>query len=617
MYRSSLCLVLLLIAPALQAESGARVAIKQLAADRPTTLLDTAVRLDAWRLGGWFLHDPAGGTLQGYGQLSRGPWRVGGGALDRDAGVHLGFAPRSRWRWGPVSLRVGGDVAFGAGLLDEHDGDLAGRALPVDVLSFGLGARLELTVRPHRRVWVRGFAGGDGLAAAVSRSEAEVGLTKLLDLPLDGALSSALSEARFGGGARLSVVPWAGSGARLVLHAEERWDWIQLDPVAVWSSQDDDAPLPLGAAPWRSRREVGLSLEATQPLALRVQVSGRHTQNATALETFADRDGWSVAGQFDLRYRHVDLAVGGRYHLDDHPAEAWWGRRWPRHQLRASVGLQGALSDGVEGRLELGGQWTLSDAWAAPARGHVAYAQVTLWFGARPRRRVATPDPTRAWAAWPGDVSPTPTYVAGLEGEGGTQVADAGAPSPSATPDPADAPLPTLEGLERFVREFDRAELVELVDEYNAIRRGGIQPTEVRDALQQRPQLTQRIEEHFPGLLEFAAGFLPGAADDLGDGGQGGNGQLFLLGYGRQGVTLAPLRKRATAYANLTRSEGRVAADHAFTDRVDDRLSAPALAARWRLEKLTLWSPTGGEHELVLQARSSWSTRMRQLLRGF
>ncbi|MCA8924301.1 MAG: hypothetical protein KDD82_21000, partial [Planctomycetes bacterium] len=364
----TICFALLLAALAARADTGARLGVQQFAADRPATLLDAEVHLDDWQLSGWFLSDVTSDTLQGYGQLTRGPWRVGGGALDGDAGVHLGFAPRPSWRWGPVSLELGADVSLGAGLLDDHRGGLAGQDLPVDVLAFGLGAQLALTLRPHRRLWVSGFAAGDALAAAVTRG-VDTGLTALLDLPLDGALSSALSEARGGGGARLSVVPWSGAGARLVVHAEERWDWIQLDPVAVWASQDDDAPLPLNAAPWRSQRELGVSFEATRPLGLQLRLSARHTQHATALERFADRDGWSLAGGLAVQRGNFDVAVDGRWHLQAHPAEVWWGRRWPRHQLRAAVGLRGAWSEGLEGRLEVGGQWTLSDRWGAPTEG--------------------------------------------------------------------------------------------------------------------------------------------------------------------------------------------------------------------------------------------------------
>ena len=113
----------------------------------------------------------------------------------------------------------------------------------------------------------------------------------------------------------------------------------------------------------------------------------------------------------------------------------------------------------------------------------------------------------------------------------------------------------------------------------------------------------------------MAAGLLPGAGLDQAAGRQGSS--LFLLGYGRQGVTLQPLRQRAVAHADLARRDLRATSDVAITDRVEDPLDAPALAARWQLEKLTLWSPRGDGHELVLQARSAWSLRMRQLLRGF
>ena len=117
----SILLALLALLPGLAAAEPAdprgQVTFAGVVDDEGRSALDLSaeIDLDDLRLSGFAARGglETSPTTLGYGELTWGDLRVGGGRIDDDWGVHLGYAPRFRWRpHRRFELRTRVDVAL-------------------------------------------------------------------------------------------------------------------------------------------------------------------------------------------------------------------------------------------------------------------------------------------------------------------------------------------------------------------------------------------------------------------------------------------------------------------------------------------------------------------------
>lgn len=551
--------------------------------------------------------DGEGGRAeQAWARLDLGDVRLAGGVTGRDGGVHLGWAPQGRFQLASrVALEAGLDASLGAGFLGGDRRARTGRHRdlwphPVDLWAGGLAAQLELQVRPVDALLLA--AGARGAVTAVAAPpvegqppEALRSLARELDLGLLGALS----QAELGVWGRVEWEAWRGvvGGAPLALRLGylESWEQLRLDPLhSLLQALDDD--LGLGPVPWRVTRALELGLDwGGEARGLSLSLDVRRVEGSTTLETFSDRNGWSIGASLAGRWDRLLLVGSLRWALSPADVEPLVGEL-ARVQASARLGVLLVDEPGLALRVEAGVEVGLGDELGLVREELAWVGGLALDFGAPSRPPI---DPRR-------DPFARATRAA------------ASLPLPTSTREQAPLDLSQLRSMN--VEQLEA--LLERVEPADLARALGVElptPDAVETWVARHPGLVARIEQTYPGagalldkvLVRLRSPRPPAsprgpAALVLGHGLHGPS--LALLSAGQGGSALEAVTVRLQSPSELlARSEvdGLVVSQHP---------GFSAWTTQTELEKWTILRP--GSKAPWLQGRSAWSRLMHTFLTG-
>ncbi len=579
----------------------------------------------------------------GVGELTVGEVRLGGGVVDEDAAVHLGYAPRlDVGLHERVRLNIGLDLSLGASWLEEErarSDDALWRDLTpaeIDLWALGIGLDVTLYARPTAWLGLAVGAHGDVLAAAAPPGEAPKG-SLLREHPLGATtevgVSSALSDAWLGafGKAEVRLAEWEpgpGRAAHLTASYLEAWDWIHLDPTysALAYEEKLGAPLRFAPVPLRTTRriEVAFLHGWGDRTAAGLAVDGQHVQGSTTLLGFADRNGWSIGARGWVQRGPLVAQLSGRYHFQEAEWEAYLGEASP-WQVKGRLAAVLWRGESLAVQAEVGGQATIADDLGVPRDGQAAFVRVAVSFGGAPARRYPAPGylahpvsrarpPVRRAPAEEADAGDAATSgdFSGDSGSGGgfgdlaTEVADAFGVEVD------DQLAGEVQGLQEELRGIDLID-----DPEDASMR-------LEEAFRRRPTLRERIDSRYPGLLEGLVNL---------SGGDMGGAPALAVGYGVERLRLAMI-PRATGDASLEREAGD-ASEAAVLDRIDEVSPNLGATARFlselqvvapgelplflrenRLESVSIAAPSGDRYTLRAQTRTRWTRTLRRLLSG-